>query len=104
WGKDDRALDDVLHLADVARPGVFNQGVHDRNRDRLDPPAHPTRKPLDEMAGQHRDVFAALAQWRQYHREYVQAIIEVVTEAAVADHLRQVVVSGRHHAHVHPDR
>jgi hypothetical protein len=63
--KDDRAFDDVLHLPDVARPGVANQGFHGRGRDGLDWPAHPHRKPLGEMAGEHWNIFASLAQGRQ---------------------------------------
>ena len=81
--EDDRALDDVLQLADVARPGVAHQGVHDRGRDGLDLPAHPPGEPLGEMADQQRDVVAALAQRRQHDREDVQAVVEVAAEAAV---------------------
>ena len=92
-GEDDRALDDVLQLADVARPGVANQGLHDRGRDGLDPPAHPPGELLGEMADQPRDVVAALAQRRQHEREHVQAVVEVAAEAAVGDHLRQVAVA-----------
>ena len=68
-GEDDRALDDVLQLADVARPGVARQGIHDRGRDGFDPPAHAAGELLGEMAHQSRDVVAALPQGRQHHRK-----------------------------------
>jgi hypothetical protein len=103
-GEDHRALDDVLQLPHVARPGVANQGVHDRRWDGLDPPAHPPGEPLGEMAHQTRDVLRAIAQGRQHEREDVQAVVEVTAEAAVSDHLGQVAVGGRHQAHVHPKR
>src|SRR5438093_7839561 len=102
--ENDRAFDDILHLPDIARPVVANKGVHDRGRDALDPPAHPARETLDEMADQHRNIFAPLAQGRQHDREHVQAVVEVVAEVAVGDHVRQVAVRGRHQAHVYPDR
>jgi hypothetical protein len=56
------------------------------------------------MTGQHRNIFAAFAQGRQHDRKHVQAVVEVVAEEAVGDHLRQVTVRGRHQAHVNPDR
>src|SRR5208283_2205650 len=103
-GEDDRAFDDVLQLPDIARPGVAHQGLHDRGRDRLDPPAHAPGEPLGKMADQRRDVVAALAQGRQHQWEHVQAVVEVTAEAAVGDHRSQVAVRGRYQAHVHADR
>ena len=103
-GEDDRPLDDVLQLADVARPGVADQGLHDRGRDGLDPPAHPPGELLGEVADQPRDVVRPLPQRRQHEREDVQPVVEVLAEAAVGDHPRQVAVRGRHQPHVHLDR
>ena len=48
--KDDRALDDVLQLAYVARPIIANERIHDRGWDGLNSPAHPPSEPLREMA------------------------------------------------------
>ena len=80
-GEDDRPLDDVLvKLPDVARPGVADQGVHDRGRDGLDPPTHPPGEPLGEMADQPRDVVTTLPQRRQHQREDVKPVVEVFTE------------------------
>src|SRR5262245_45610917 len=76
-GEDDRALDDVLQLAYVPRPGVAHQGVHDRRRDGLDLPAHSPGEMLSEMADQQRDVTAAFAQGRKDERENVQSVVEV---------------------------
>ena len=60
--EDDRALDDVLQLADVARPGILHQRVHGLGRNGLDPPAHAPGDCLREMADEPRNVVAALAQ------------------------------------------
>src|SRR5262249_20293900 len=103
WRKDDGAFKDVLHLADVARPGVANQGVQDRGRDGLDPPAHAPREPLGEVASEHRNIVAPLTQWRQHDRKHAQTVIEVVAELTVRDHPRQVPVRRRHQPHVHAD-
>src|SRR5262249_40717737 len=54
-GKDNRAFDDVLHLPDIARPGIANQRLHGRIRNGFDSPAHLPREPLGEMTGKHRD-------------------------------------------------
>ena len=56
------------------------------------------------MAHQSRDVVRTIPQGRQHHREYIQPVVEVVAEAAVGNHLRQVAVRGRNQPHIDLDR
>ena len=53
---------------------------------------------------QQRDVFLALAQRRQLHRDDVQPVVQVLAEPPVVHHRAQVDVGGRDDAHVHLDR
>ena len=56
---------------------------------------------LDEVLDEHRDVVAALAQRRDADRDHVEAVVQVLLEAAVGDHLLQVAVGGGDDADVH---
>ena len=76
--EDHGALDQVLQLADVARPVVARQRLHRLGRDRLDRLLHPPRELLREVAHQHRDVLAPLAQRRHVDREDVEPVEEVL--------------------------
>ncbi len=55
------------------------------------------------MLGQQRDVFGALAQWRQHYGNDVQAVVQVVAERPGFDHVPQVLVGGSDDAHVRFD-
>ena len=61
---DHRALDDVLELADVARPRVALQRVHHRLRHLRDVPPEVALVAVDEEPDQPRDVLGALPQRR----------------------------------------
>jgi hypothetical protein len=50
------------------------------------------------------DVLAALAQRRQHEARHVQAVVEVLAERLVLDHLLELAVGGRDDAHVHLHR
>ena len=58
----------------------------------------------DEVLDQRRDVLAALAQRRDLDAEDVEAVVEVVAEAAGLDLAAQVAVGGGDDAHVDLDR
>ena len=76
----DRALDDVLELAHVARPLVSEQPPHRLGRDILDALARLAGVTPQERANQQRDVVDALAQRRQRHREDVEPVVEILAE------------------------
>src|SRR5262249_44251159 len=58
------------------------------------------RVALEEVAGQDRDLVAALAQRRQLHADDVQPVEEVLAEAALAHRALEVAVRGGDHARV----
>ena len=77
---DDRALDGVLELADVARPVVAHQHVDRRRRDPLDVLPVLARELLEEVVGEQQDVRLPLAQRRHEDREHVQPVVEILAE------------------------
>ena len=70
--KNDRALNHILQLADISRPGIADQRVHGFGRDGFDLLAHIKREMLREVADQERYVFGALAQRRHMNGKNVQ--------------------------------
>ena len=77
-----RALDDVLQLADVARPAVVHQQV-ERLRLELDAGLAVLRAVLlEEVLRQRRNVVLALPQRRQVDVDDVQPVVEVLAEPA----------------------
>jgi len=56
------------------------------------------REALEVEVGRGADLLAAIAERRQFERDDVQAVEEVLAEAAVLDHLRQDGVGGGDHA------
>ena len=81
--EDQRPLDDIAELADIARPVVRLERRHRlvRQRRRRDPPLG--REAGEEMVDQLGNVLAPLAQRREAHRHDVQPIVEVLAEAAL---------------------
>ncbi|MNM75975.1 hypothetical protein D3C81_877780 [compost metagenome] len=55
---------------------------------------------LQEVLGQQRDVLLPRAQWRDLHREHVEAVEQVGAEAPGLHRLGQVLVGGGDHPHV----
>ena len=95
-------LDVVAQLAHVARPVVHLQRGDARRRPacaRGRPVA--SADPLDEVVDQLGDVLAPLGQARHAHRHHVQAVEQVLAEAARGDLLAQVARGRGDHAHVH---
>ncbi|OGL00334.1 MAG: hypothetical protein A3E31_01655 [Candidatus Rokubacteria bacterium RIFCSPHIGHO2_12_FULL_73_22] len=56
------------------------------------------------MLREHADVLAALAERRHVDRDHVEPVVEVLAEALLPHHLREVLVRGSHDAHVHAQR
>ena len=100
--EDDDTLNHVLELADVARPGV-------------------SQKPLVDLAGdvqvfvvfavvdrqvvvrEQQDVVSPLPQGRDVNGDHVEPVVEVLSEAARADHFLQGLIGGGDDAHVNGD-
>ena len=87
-----RALDDVLQLADVARPVVFLQQIQ-RLGGQLEVGLLVFLAVLlEEVLDQQRDVVLALAQRRQLHGDDVQPVVQVLAELAFVHHVAQIDV------------
>ncbi|MNZ11188.1 hypothetical protein D3C78_280510 [compost metagenome] len=96
---DRHALHQVGQLAHVARPVVVAQR-HDRGGVEADGTALLVLHARDELVDQQRDVFHPLAQRRHLDGEDVEAVVEILAEAAGLDHLFEVLVGGGDDAHV----
>jgi hypothetical protein len=98
------ALERVGQLAQVAGPGVRAQaGEAGRGRraGRCGRSAGPARRASRRTAG--LEVFEALAQRREAQREHVEAVVEILAEAALGDRAGEVDVGGGEDADVDPD-
>ena len=96
---DRHALHQVGQLADIARPVVLTQR-HDRARVEADRAALLVLHARDQLAHQQRNVLDALAQRCHLDGEDVEAVVQVLAEAALLDHLLEVLVGGRDDAHI----
>src|SRR5438876_2269562 len=92
--QDDGALDRVLELPHVSRPGIARERRHGVGGDGLDALVHATRELLHEVSDERRNVLWPLAERWKRDREDVQAIVQIVPERAGGDHLFEVPVRG----------
>jgi hypothetical protein len=99
-----RVMEHVLELADVAGPGMLEQLVGRRWRQRrvLDP--EPVAIQSQEVLGQRQDVGLAFPQRCERERRHVQAIVEVLAKAPGQDRFLEPHVARRDQAHVHRQR
>ena len=74
------ALDDVLELANVARPVVLGQQVERVRRQLESALAGSPRRTFEEVVDEQRDVVLAIAQRRQLNRDDVEAVEEILAE------------------------
>ena len=102
--QDQRALDGVVQLAHVARPGMPAQAVGRLRREPDRRQAHLAGV-LDQQAlGQRQDVRRTLAQRAPGQREHRETVIEVFAEAPGRHLALQVAVGGGQHADVQRQR
>src|SRR4051812_24143000 len=95
-----RTFDQILELANVAGPVIAGKRLHCLGRDGIEMSVHAAGILLCEMPHQKRNVFAALAQGRDSYRKYVEAIVQVVAEAALAHKLQQIAIRGSNDPYV----
>ena len=87
-----RALDDVLQLARIARPVIRRQHVDRRGGEPADVAAVLGRIALQEVVGEQQHVGLPLAQRRDEDREDVEAVEQVLAEAALLDRPLEILV------------
>ena len=81
----DHALDDVLELADVARPVIGRRSFRSGRGDRGDLLAVRGVNSLRKWSIEQGDVLAALAEGGQLDRDDLQAVIQVLAKVAGGD-------------------
>ena len=98
--EDDRALNDVLELPDVARPGVPAQISHGRAGNGLERFVHAPRKLAREGPDQKRNVLRPVSKRGDPDGKDVQTVEEIGPEHPPLDHRSQVAVRRRDHPDV----
>jgi hypothetical protein len=78
--QDDRPLDDVLQLADVAPPMVAHQPLHGSCRQAGRGHAQPFGDATKPLLGEERDVVTPVAQGGHSQREHAEPVEEIGTE------------------------
>ncbi len=101
---DDRPLDHVLQLADVAGPVVALELVHHSFGDLSDDSSETFAQAGHECGREQRDVFLALAKGGEGDGKHVDAVPEILPEASRPDLVLEVAVGRGDEAHVDRDR
>src|SRR5436309_5996313 len=99
-GDDGRSLDHVAKLADVARPCVLLEHAHRLLFDAGDRTLVAPVELVDERLDEQRQIFLALAQRRQPHREDIQTVIQVFAQLPLLDGVERLDVGRGDHADV----
>src|SRR5579859_6755315 len=97
---DDRPLDYVLQLANVAGPWVLAETIERLAVDDRDLLAHSLREPVGEVLDEQRDVARSLAKRRHIDRKDVQAVEEIRAEATLVDRGVQVAIRRGDHPNI----
>ena len=90
----DRALDRVLELANVAGPAVLLQTAHGVGRERGDTVAELAGEALQEVIRQRHDILAPVAERRDDDVHDVQSIEEILAELPLLDRRLEIDVGG----------
>src|SRR6266849_6684445 len=101
--QDHRALDEVLQLADVARPVVRMKQRRRRRGDAADPLADALGVAMGEVFDEQGDIGPTVAEGGHVQGEHVEPIEEVRAEGAVGDGGVEIAIRGGDHAHVYAD-
>jgi hypothetical protein len=102
--EDDRVLEGILELANVAGPVVNHDGVHRFRRQGLGLAATILGEILQEGVHEQKQVVLAVAQSGKFQRDNVEPVEEIGAEIPPPDFLLQVAIGGRDDANVHGDR
>src|SRR5258708_27987536 len=74
---------------------MTHDGAHGFFGDGVDHFVHGGGELFDEVANKFRNIRFSLAEWRQRNRKNIQAIVQVLSEFTVTDHLPQISIGGR---------
>src|SRR6266849_7608877 len=102
-GEDNGAFDNVFQLAHVAGPVVVHQELESGGRELPQRLGVLEAIALEEMGEEHRHILAAVAQRRKLQMNDVEAVEQVLTEAAFANEREEIDVRSSDDADVHFD-
>src|SRR5213594_4205116 len=79
-GNDHGALDNVLQFSHISRPGIVGESSHRCRWDSSNALVHTPSVFLDKMPHEQRNIFRALAEWRDGNGKDVQAVVQVAAK------------------------
>src|SRR5262245_36210648 len=92
--ENDGAFDGIFQLADVAGPVILHEAFTCLNGDAFDGTAALLAESDRKIAGQERDVFGPISQWRRCYAEHVEPVIQILAECPRWNCLFEVPVRG----------
>src|SRR5258708_32312113 len=101
---DDGPLDDILQLADVARPRIRQEQIQRFFADSADALACFPRETRDVVLNQQRDVLFSFPQRGNLNGEHVEPVKQIPPEGAHCDGRVQIAIRCRDNARVGSDR
>src|SRR5947208_3606964 len=102
--EDDRALDDVLKLADIPGPVIGSKQLERRSIDAPDLLAGLLGKALDQILDEQGDVVGSVAERGDFDGKDIQPVVKVLAELSLRDGALQVAIACGQDAHVHGKR
>src|ERR1019366_3444472 len=99
--EDHRTFDGVFQFANIAGPGVAHQRTQSLGAEVAAREVILLGILFQEVLDEQRNIFTALAQRGQIHRNYVETVEQIFAEAAFANHLAKIHVGGGDDADVH---
>src|SRR5262249_43111483 len=103
-GQDDRSLQNILQLTDVAGPLIANESF-DRFRLEMGPKlAGSLRLEIEEVDSQLKNVFAAIAQCGCVEANHIETVVQIFAKPPGPNQSLQVLMSRRHDSDVNRDR
>jgi hypothetical protein len=94
WRHQHRALNDVLKLADVARPWISPEVTVAIRRNRLHVFLVKSVEHRNKVVGEERNRARTIPERRQVDMENVEPVVEILADASLADRLLDAVVRG----------
>src|SRR5690606_13758208 len=91
----DRPFDAVLKLADVAGPGMSQQGCEGGRTEASYRPPHFAGEIARELVGDESGILEAVAQRRNLNDPLAYAIVEILSEGPLLDQGSEVLVGSR---------
>ncbi len=99
-GEDERSLNGILKLADVARPRVRENQIARLSAETRLELAHGTAQLTHEVIREEQHIVASFAQRRQMNTEHREPVVEIFTELRVGHRPLEIAIGGGDEANV----